>query len=203
VPRGSSCDETPLYDRDASNRCLPPNTLIQREPVLVCSRFIIIRSVTSARALDRLRLPRPRNRAVHAARNALVDRPGSVRSFLPDTKDQFCGFVERPTSDTPVALSTSPRASFVIALFRVLVRSTMLRKEPDRFHSEGRDAFEDFAVRGAFHRQAIRDSACPLRTPIVNRRQRRDFAHLASDCRLRFALRLTPVAFAPPRSFLW
>jgi len=79
----------------------------------------------------------------------------------------------------------------------------MLREAPDRFRPESRDALEDFTIRGAFPRQAIHDSACPLKTPIVNCHPPRDFAHRTSDCRLRFTLRLTPVAFAPPRGFLF
>lgn len=157
------------------------------------------------RAPDGLRPSGPRNRVVHAARNALVDRPELRREFSSQlvTKISFCDFVWRPTSDTPVALPTRPRAGFFEPKTRVLVRCTMLQVAPDRFYPESRDALRAFAIRGAFPRQAIHDSACPLRTPIMNRRRPRDFAHLASDRRLRFTLRLTPVAFAPPRSFLW
>lgn len=79
----------------------------------------------------------------------------------------------------------------------------MLRNEPDRFYPERRDAPRAFTIRDAFPRQAIHDSACPLRTPTMNRRPPRDFAHRASDFRLRFTLRLTLVTFAPPRGFLW
>lgn len=63
----------------------------------------------------------------------------------------------------------------------------------DRFHSEGRDAFGDFAIQSAFPRQATHDSACPLQVTD------RESSLVARLCTSRFQLSASLRPRPPPK----
>jgi hypothetical protein len=81
-------------------------------------------------------------------------------------------------------------------MFPLFLRCVTRQGPPDRFHSEHREALEDFAIRGAFPRQATHDSACPLQVTD------RESSSASRWCRSRFRLSASfhPAAF--PRSVL-
>jgi hypothetical protein len=80
---------TTVHDRDASNRCLPPNTLSTSTHTRLLPVHRHPKS-PSERVLDRLRLSRPRNRTFHDIRSASADRPGFVRDIFPGRCCPFC-----------------------------------------------------------------------------------------------------------------
>jgi len=198
---------TALYDARCVRSKSATHHSNQRVPVLAHSRLIVIRNHFRSVHLTACDY---QNRGIDWFTPietlwwiALVSWGLFVPSLALTKSQPLCSlFGDLPL--TPLSHSSLRPVSAVLrALSPHVLRDTMLREAPDRFRPESRDALEDFTIRGAFPRQAIHDSACPLKTPIVNCHPPRDFAHRTSDCRLRFTLRLTPVAFAPPRGFLF
>lgn len=78
---GSSCDLPRCTIEDASDRFLPPNTLYQRAPVLVCSRLIV--RACALRIPDELRSSGPRNRAFSRRPNRFAGRTRARGSIGP------------------------------------------------------------------------------------------------------------------------
>jgi len=134
---------TQAHDRDASDRFLPPNTLLTSTrtwllPVHRQSlRFACTRRVAPTRTEESNVSRRP---------NRFGGSPGLVVDYSSSRVPRIrFRFLRRPTSDTPVApLSLLPCAVFAA------IRLGDSRQ--DRFHSEHRDALEDFPIQGAFPR---------------------------------------------------
>lgn len=105
--------------------------------------------------------------------------PWFLRVFSPRVIPDFVFFLQRPTSDTPVASLATPRA-----FFRVLSGARC---------GEGRQIVStpSAVTRSKVSRSEVpsldkrsKTLRAPYRSPILNRRQPRDFAHRPSDVRL-------------------
>jgi hypothetical protein len=154
MPRWRVLRLAAVHDRDASDRFLPPNTLYLRAPVLVRSRFIV--RTCALRISDGFYPSEPRNRAFSRRPNRFVDRRARGGVFVPIPRNPI--WVRDPERPTLTPLSLPPLRAYS-AISRKVTRGEGCQ---GRFHTARRDARDVFSTQGAFPRQVIPDSACPL-----------------------------------------
>lgn len=181
------------HDRDASDRFLPPNTLLTstRTRLLPDHRQGLRPAYTKEVAPLRTE-----ESSVSRRSNRFSGSPGIVGSFRPDSRYRFHERSWRSTSDTSVANPHSLRVAFLCELAAARaakIVSTPKAVTPSKISrskvpSLGKQLTTPHAL---------------YRSPIVNHRRPCDFAHRASDCRLLFAHDVPPERLQALRGFLW